>query len=93
MSENQIFELTSREFETMVREYQLKFVSHDKKWGGCFIYCNEYNTRKVLGISVKVTQWIAIDDTQGNFTMRVFKKRRDAVNWLIKNANGKTCRY
>lgn len=93
MSENQIREISQQEFHTMLNEFQSKFLfDKDRKWGGCFIFESVFKKRR-FGFWVSVTEWIAIDDTTKNFIMRSFKKRKDAINWLMENANGKPLRY
>lgn len=93
MSENQIREITSEEFHQMQSEFlHSDILKTNKKWGGCFIVENTFLQKRFWGFK-KVTEWIAINDCLGEFIIRHFKSRRDAITWLLNNVKvGKFCR-
>lgn len=80
-----IHEITEAEAERILDDYR-KWINGDKTWGGLFLYQapNRKHPRKI--------RWIAIDDSDGHCYVREFKKKEDAIKWLLNPSGPKYIR-
>lgn len=80
-----IHKITEAEAERILDDYR-KWINDDKTWGGLFLYQapNRKHPRKI--------RWIAIDDSDGHCYVREFKKKEDAIKWLLNPSGPKYIR-
>jgi len=84
-SPTNIHEITEAEAERILDDYR-KWINGDKTWGGLFLYQapDRKHPRKI--------RWIAIDDSDGHCYVREFKKKEDAIKWLLNPSGPKYIR-
>ncbi len=84
-SPTSIREITSAEAEQIIDAYR-KWIHGDKRWGGLFLY--QSPDRK----HPKKIRWVAIDDSDGHCYVREFKKKEEAIKWLLNPSGPKFVR-
>jgi len=82
---NNIREITAAEAEKILETYR-RWINGEKTWGGLFLYQSpdKKHPRKI--------RWVAIDDSDGHCYVREFKKKEDAIKWLLKPSGPKYIR-
>ena len=80
-----IREITAAEAEKILETYR-RWINGEKTWGGLFLYQSpdKKHPRKI--------RWVAIDDSDGHCYVREFKKKEDAIRWLLKPSGPKYIR-
>lgn len=83
-----IRELSKREADELLNDVREKlYPGTNRKWGGLFLIQLDRP-----GKHFRKYDWMAIDDSEGKFEIRTFKKRQKAINWLSESRGPKLCR-
>lgn len=86
-----IREITEAEADQFHKAWDMIFINNcgERPWGGLFLYRAANRER---GLFHRKYIWIAIDDSDGRFFVREFKKKEKAIEWLCNSTGPKKWR-